>query len=362
MHDFFNLPSSHKKSKPKKIATTRKIKVALLGVGNVSSVLVQALASSKLEGVWHQKVANYAVKDIQVVAAFDVDKNKVGRDLSEAIFSAPNVSPHFIEVKETGVKVQPGISGIDVPAHLRDNAVETNVNFSQALKQSGADIALCLIPSGMQDTSRAYAEAALEAGCSFLNATPAALACDPRLVKKYAKSKLVLVGDDLMSQFGGTAFHKGILEFLNGRGLRIEKSYQLDVGGGAETLNTITEEVKAAKRDIKSQAIAVEVPYKFDTVAGTTDYVDYMGNNRTSYFWISAKSFFGSDNRVDIYLRTNDGTNAANVIFDLVRAMTHSKNRKQYGSPKEICDYGFKKLAEPMLLRDALQAFRKKYI
>lgn len=355
------MPSSRKKSKPKKIAATRKIRVALLGVGNVSSILVQALSSQKLEGVWHQKVANYSVKDIQVVAAFDIDKNKVGKDLSEAIFAVPNVSPRFTEVNERGIRVQPGISGSDVPAHLRNNVVETNGNFSQVLKDSGADIVLCLIPSGMQDTSRAYAEAALESGCSFLNATPSTLACDSQLVKRYAKRRLVLVGDDLMSQFGGTAFHKGILEFLNGRGLRIEKSYQLDVGGGAETLNTITEEVRAAKRDIKSQAIAVEVPYKFETVAGTTDYVDYMGNNRTSYFWISAKSFFGADNRVDVYLRTNDGTNAANVIFDLLRAMAHSKNKKQYGSPKEICDYGFKMLAKPMLLKDALQAFRKKY-
>jgi len=338
------------------------IRVAILGVGNVASVLVQGLSQSRLDGVWHPVVGGFHLKDIEISAAFDIDKNKIGKDLSEAIFCPPNVSPKLCDVKGKGIKVEPGLARGDVPPHLKSSIAENNPSFSQSLKDSDTHLVLNLLPSGMQETSRVYAEAALEAGCDFINATPATLACDPLLVKRFSKSGLILVGDDLMSQFGGTAFHKGILEFINGRGLKIEKSYQLDVGGGTETLNTITEEVKAAKREIKSEAIAVEVPYKFATVAGTTDYVDYMGNNRTSYFWISAKSLFGVETRVDVYLRTNDGTNAANVIYDVIRAVASSKRRKMYGSPAEICDYGFKKLRRPMLLKDALAAFSRKYI
>ncbi|MHB8566018.1 MAG: inositol-3-phosphate synthase [Nitrososphaerales archaeon] len=350
------------KKKKKKRTASYSIRVGVLGVGNVASVLVQSLGSKKIEGVWHPVIGGRKVSDIEIVAAFDIDRNKVGKDLSEAIFAAPNVSPKISPVHETGVTVQAGIHCGDVPPHLKESCVENNPGVANLLRDSRADIVLNLIPSGMQETSKAYAEVALSAGCSFVNATPATIACDSRLAKRFAKATLVLVGDDLMSQFGGTAFHKGILEFINSRGLKIGKSYQLDVGGGSETLNTIREEVKAAKRDIKSRAISAEVPHEFETVAGTTDYVDYMGNNRTSYFWISAKSFFGSETKVDVYLRTNDGTNAANVIFDVIRAVDKSKQRKAFGAPKEICDYGFKKLGKPTLLKEALTAFRAKYI
>ncbi|HZW56338.1 MAG TPA: hypothetical protein VFF30_08635 [Nitrososphaerales archaeon] len=343
-----------------------KIKVALIGVGNTASVVVQALEGSqrgRLAGVWHAKVGGYSIDDIQLVAAFDIDKNKVGKDLAEAIHTPPNVTPIFAKVKKTGIVVKPGIAEADTPERLRQGDSVTSTNsIVEDLKDSKAEIILNLIPSGMQSTSVRYAIEALKAGCSFVNATPSTIATDQKIALKFGKSKLIVVGDDLMSQFGGTAFHKGILDFVNSRGVKVEKSYQLDVGGGTETLNTISEEVKLAKRDIKSEAIAAEVPYKFQTVAGTTDYVDYMGNNRTSYFWISAKSFFDSDIKIDIYLRTNDGANAANVLFDVVRAVADSKRRRhEYGSPSHICAYGFKKLARPALLRNAHEDFDARY-
>ena len=343
----------------------RRIKVALVGVGNTASVLVQALRGTGRKGpagVWHRIIGGYGLGDIQLVAAFDIDSNKVGRDISEAIHAPPNVTPSFAEVGATGILVKPGISGDYVGERLRTGASSSVESIASELKESGAEIVLNLIPSGMQATSTKYALEALAAGCSFINATPAKIATDSKLASRFRKSKLVLVGDDLMSQFGGTAFHKGILDFINSRGLRVEKSYQLDVGGGSETLNTISEEVKLAKRDIKSQAIAAEIPYKFETVAGTTDYVDYLGNNRTSYFWISAKSFFDSDVKVDIYLRTNDGANAANILFDVIRAVAASKRRRhEFGSPAPICAYGFKKLARPALLRNANEEFYRLY-
>ena len=345
-------------SKPK----DRRIRVAIIGVGNVASVLVQALLSETLpEGIWHPRVGGHSVRDIEVVAAFDIDKNKVGRDLSEAILAKPNVSLEYTaRFRRSGVVVRPGLVGSDVPFHLRESTIQGS-SISESLKESGADLALLLIPSGMQESCEAYADECFGAGVSLVNATPSVLATSRDLTRKFSRAKLLLLGDDLMSQFGGTAFHKGILDFMNSRGLKIEKSYQLDVGGGTETLNTITEEIRAEKRNIKSQAIAVEIPYKFETVAGTTDYVDYMGNNRTSYFWLQAKSFFGAETQVDVYLRTNDGANAANVLFDVIRAAAYSKAIQIYGSPSEICDYGFKKTQEPCLLKDAHEEFYKKY-
>lgn len=336
------------------------IRVALLGVGNVASALVQALYARNPSGVWHETIGGYRTSDIKLVSAFDIDKRKVGKDLSEAIFASPNVGPIFYSVPQTGIIVQPGVVNYEIPRHLTSDSVGTS-DFVSLLKDSSPDIVLNLIPSGMPDTSYDYAKAALKAGCSFINATPVVLASDRNLRSKFGSSKLVLVGDDLMSQFGGTAFHKGILDFMNSRGIAVEKSYQLDVGGGNETLNTINEDVKVSKRDIKTDSISGELPYKFETVAGTTDYVDYMGNNRTSYFWIKARSLFDSEIKIDVYLRTNDGANAGNVLLDVIRAVAKSLRSKRYGSPKEICNYGFKKIEEPTLLRMTHEEFLKKY-
>jgi len=338
-----------------------KIKVAIIGVGNVASALVQSTHSKKLPGLWRKRVGGYNFSDVEIVAAFDVDKRKIGLELSEAIFRAPNVGQKFAKVPSTKVVVKTGIVKDTPPAHIADSTVGTDT-IVEHLKESGASIALNLIPSGMPKTSVAYAKQCVEAGVSFVNATPSLVATKADLQRKFKKAKLVLVGDDLMSQFGGTAFHKGILDFINSRGIKIEKSYQLDVGGGNETLNTISEDVKIEKRDIKTEAVAAEVPYKFATVAGTTDYVDYMGDNRTSYFWISAKGVFDSNVEIDVYLRTNDGANAVNVLLDVIRAVSYSKKRKQFGTPSEICNYGFKKLARPVLLHSAQAEFNKKYV
>jgi myo-inositol-1-phosphate synthase len=336
------------------------IKIALVGIGNVASCLVQSIYAKQVSGLWHQKIGGFTLRDISVVGAFDVDNRKVGKDLSEAISSHPNVSPKFATVPRTGIVVEPGILNSDLPKHLATQCISGS-NFEQRLRLTGANTVLNLISSGMATSSDAYARAAIKAGCNFVNATPEIIASDPAIARKFQSAKLVVVGDDLLSQFGGTAFHKGILDFMNSRGLRIEKSYQLDVGGGNETLNTINESIKLEKRNIKTESISGEIPYRFETVAGTTDYVDYMGNNRTSYFWIQARSLFDSDVKIDVYLRTNDAANAGNVLIDVIRAVTKAKEMRRFGSPKEICEYGFKKLRKPSTLRKAYERFLELY-
>lgn len=336
------------------------IRVALIGIGNVASAFVQMLYANGIKGIWHERIGGYKRTDLKIVGAFDIDNRKVGKELSEAIFSEPNVTPKFSDVGQTGIVVQPGIATYGIPRHLGANPVKAD-NFVELLKTSKPDVVLNLIPSGMQDTSYDYAEAAWKAGCCFVNATPASVATDGSLKRKFESARLVIVGDDLLSQFGGTAFHKGILDFMHSRGLKIDKSYQLDVGGGTETLNTINEEVKLDKREIKTESISEELPYKFQTVAGTTDYVDYMGNNRTSYFWIQAKTLFDSDVKIDVYLRTNDGANAGNILLDVIRAVSRARSQRRFGAPKEICEYGFKKLEHPALLRKAHEEFFDRY-
>jgi myo-inositol-1-phosphate synthase len=349
-----------KNSKDSIPRSSKGIRVALIGVGNVASAFVQMIYAGDVKGIWHERIGGFERTDLKIVGVFDIDARKVGRDLSEAIFAEPNVTPRFSEVGQTGIVVQPGIANYEIPKHIMGTPVKSD-DFGELLKACQADVVLNLIPSGMHQTSYEYAEAALRAGSSFVNATPSSVATDAALVRRFENAGLVIVGDDLLSQFGGTAFHKGILDFMNSRGLQIEKSYQLDVGGGSETLNTINEEIKLDKREIKTGSISEEIPYKFETVAGTTDYVDYLGNNRTSYFWIQAKTLFDSDIKIDVYLRTNDGANAGNILLDVTRAVSKAKSQRRYGSQQEICDYGFKKPLRPALLRKAHEEFFARY-
>ncbi len=348
----------------------KKIKVALIGVGNSASVLVQGLAGYRKEGevkgLWRPKLGGYGLDDIEVVEAFDVNPRKTNRDLGEAVFAEPNSAPKYVDVEKLGIRVRRGILLDRLPEQVAkllkvEKTVERN-DVSAALKSSRVDVALNLIPSGLNKTSKAYAEAALSAGCSFINCTPSPVACDRRIVSAFKAGRQVVVGDDLMSQLGGTVFHKSILDLMVRRGAKVLKSYQLDVGGGAETLNTIDEEVKMVKRGVKTSAISAEVPYEIETVTGTTDYVDYMGNNRTSYYWILGEGFLGSPFKIDIYLRSTDGPNAANILLDTVRATQMSRERGRYGAPSEICGYGFKRPPTPIKLEEAYRRFHKTYI
>jgi myo-inositol-1-phosphate synthase len=349
---------------------TRKIRVALIGVGNSASVFVQGLiccrGKGKVIGLWHPDLGGYSGDDVEVVEAFDINPAKIGLDISEAMFVKPNAGRKYADVGKLGVQVRRGFLLDRLPEKVSKligvEGIIDGGDVSAVLKNSRVDAVLNLIPSGLDKTSQYYAEAALQAGCSLINCTPSLIAGDPDLVSAFEDKKLLVVGDDMMSQFGGTVFHKGILDFMDGRGVRAVRSYQLDVGGGAETLNTVDEKNKAVKRDIKTSSISIEVPYDMEIVAGTTEYVDYMGNDRTSYYLVSGKGFLGSPIRMDIYLRSSDGPNAANTLLDIVRSAQISREKGRYGAPNEICAYGFKRPPTPIKLDEAYQRFSETYL
>jgi myo-inositol-1-phosphate synthase len=345
----------------------RKVRISIVGIGNSASYFLRGMKyyadNDNRSGLWHPSVGGYRVSDLEVVSAYDVDSNKIGLDLSNAIKSNKNTKDD--QLTRMDIPVLPGILKDSLPVSvakvisLQGGLVD---DIADTLEKSGANVVLNLISSGLIESSKAYAEASLKAGCCFINATPTFIASDAELVKKFIKQKLVVAGDDLMSQFGGTVFHKGIVGFMDQRGMKVEKSYQLDVGGGTETLNTIDEDIRAAKRKIKTTAISAEAPYDFRTVAGTTDYVDYLNDNRTSYFWIEGKGFLNSNVKIDIYLRTNDGSNAGNVLLDVVRAVYAAKERGDFGSPMEICGYGFKHPPTLLKLPQAFKMFEEKHL
>ena len=341
-----------------------KIKVALAGVGNCASAFIQGLQyystfAENPVGLRNPILGGYKPSDIQVVAAFDVDNRKVGKELADAIFASPNNTPKVIEVPMANVSVQkaPTLDGISKSAEaIIQPSKLPDVNVEQTLREAGAEILLNLLPSGATNASYYYAEQALTAKCAFINATPTYVASDAAWARKFENAQLPIAGDDLVDQVGSTALHKTLLRLLSDNGVKITETYQLDVGGGTESLDTL-ERTRETKRAIKTQSVASALPYKAEIVAGSTDYVDFLQNKRDSYFWISGTYFCNAPLRIDLKFSTIDAPNAGSVLFDIVRATKIALNKKQTGALIPLCAYAFKRSPQMMSLETAEKAF-----
>lgn len=328
-----------------------KIKVALIGVGNCASALIQGVQyygnKAKDEesiGLRHPNLGGYQPKDIEFTCAFDVAEGKVGKDLSEAIFGKPNNALAFVEVPKLNVKVLKGPVLDGVSEELRETIKidpSDEVNVVESLKENNTEIAINLLPSGSTEASKRYAEEALKASCAYINATPVQIATDPEWIERYREAGLPIVGDDLTDQIGATIVHKTLLETLSKRGIRIRETYQLDVGGGTESLDTLIR-TKEVKRKIKTRAVETVLPYKASVVAGSTDYVDFLGNRRDSYFWIEGTYFGRTPMRMDIRLSTVDAPNAGSVLLDVTRGVKIALDKEEAGNIQAISTYAFK--------------------
>ncbi|MHA1700339.1 MAG: inositol-3-phosphate synthase [Promethearchaeota archaeon] len=329
------------------------IKIAIAGIGNCAASLIQGLhyysdddnkKDNKL-GLLHEVLAGLKPKNIEVVAAFDVDERKVGKDLADAIFAEPNVPRHVINIQKTGVIVQRGETKdgiINETKNLIKESQNSPVNVAEILKESSASMLLCTTPSGAQQTAEYYAKAALEAGTAFINATPCSIATNEKWQKLFKNANIPLIGDDLMDQAGATILHKLILQTLKSRGIQVKESYALDVGGGVDSLNTISRmAARETKRLIKSKAVLIPES-KAKIVAGTTDYVEHLGNARHTQIWIAGNYFNDAPLEIDMIMRTYDGDNGGAVLLDVIRA-TYIALLKEIGGPiNEISAYGFK--------------------
>ena len=353
---------------PNKVAKMPKTKIALIGVGNCASALIQGLQfyckideQTNFTGLRHPSLGGMTPKDIEVVAAFDIDDGKVGKDLAQAIFAKPNNAPKVTGVPKTGVTVQKGPL-MDGVGKSTENIITiskaADIDVAKVLKQAGAEMLLNLLPSGAAMATEFYAEQALAAKCAFVNATPNFIASNAAWAKKFADANLPLVGDDLVDQVGSTALHKTLLQLLSQNGVKISETYQLDVGGGTESLDTM-ERTRDTKRAIKTESVASTLPYKTEVVAGSTDYVDFLQNKRDSYFWISGTYFCNAPMQIDLKFSTVDAPNAGSVLFDVVRAVKLALTKKQEGAVEPICAYGFKHPPQMLALEVAERAFKK---
>ncbi len=340
-----------------------KIKIALAGVGNLSSALVQAIdyyKVNKTDDLMYPKIGGYTIPDIQVVAAYDVDRRKIGLDLSEAIFASPNNREKVAVVKKTNVIVEkaPVLDGLsEYTEDVVQISDEEDADIVNSLKSSGAELLVINTPSGSNQAAKFFTESALGAGIGLINSTPSNIIRNNTFARKFKSAGLPLIGDDLQSQAGGTVFHKGVLEVLNEQGVVLEDTYQLDVSGGLEGLTTLDFDRRKLKRTIKENSIKRSLPYDIRVAAGTTDYLDFLGSRRIGHFWILGKTFMGQKVKVDIRFQSDDGGNGAASLVDAIRGAKVALRKAKAGPINSICANYFKAPPSYLSRRKALKAF-----
>jgi myo-inositol-1-phosphate synthase len=331
------------------------IRIAIVGVGNSASALVQgteyyknAREDATVPGLMHVNFGGYHIRDVKFVAAFEVNKKKIGKDLAEAIFTEPNCCSKFAEVPYLGVKVSPAPTLDGVAEHMKktfnvygDSEVKP-VNVAEILKESGTEILVNYLPVGSKDATRFYAQAALDAGCAFINCMPEFIASDSAWAKKFEEKGLPVAGDDVKSQVGATILHRNLARLCVDRGVIIDETYQLNLGGDTDFQNMTVEERLKTKRISKTEAVKSLVPYDLPTRIGPSDYVPFLGNKKICYLWLKGRKFGDRPLTITVKLEVEDSPNSAGVVIDVIRAVKLALDRKIAGQLISISSYAFK--------------------
>lgn len=337
----------------------------MVGVGNSASALVQGVEYYKdakddasVPGLMHVNFGGYHVRDVQFVAAFEVNKNKIGKDLSEAIFTEPNCVTKFASVPRIGVNVvaAPVLDGAaphmkDVFSVYRKGEADPS-DVVEVLKKSEAHILVNYLPVGSKDAARFYAKAALDAGCAFINCMPEFIASDTTWARRFEEATLPIAGDDIKSQLGATILHRMLAKLCVDRGVIIDETYQLNLGGDTDFLNMTVEERLKTKRISKTEAVTSLVPYDLPTRIGPSDYVPFLGNKKICYVWLKGRKFGDRPLTVSIKLEVEDSPNSAGVVIDIIRAVKLALDRKIGGALLSISSYAFKH--PPIQVADSL--------
>jgi myo-inositol-1-phosphate synthase len=331
------------------------IHVALVGVGNSASALVQgvqyyrdAKENASVPGLMHVNFGGYYIRDVKFVAAFEVNKKKIGKDLSEAIFTEPNCCAKFADVPRLGVKVSaaPMLDGVaphmKETFHVYKEGELEPVDVVQALKKAKAEILVNYLPVGSHDAARFYAQAALDAGCAFVNCMPEFIASDFAWAKKFEEKDLPVAGDDIKSQVGATILHRNLARLCVDRGVIIDETYQLNLGGDTDFQNMTVEERLKTKRISKTEAVTSLIPYDLPTRIGPSDYVPFLGNKKICYLWLKGRKFGDRPLTITVKLEVEDSPNSAGVVIDIIRAVKLALDRKIAGQLLSISSYAFK--------------------
>ena len=316
--------------------TDSKIKVAILGVGNCASSFVQGLQYYKDDteesGLISDVIGGYRVSDIEVVSAFDINKSKVGIDLSEAIFEKPNNTTKFADVPSLNVEVKPGKVLDGIGKFVKDiiEPSDETSNIVDELESSGAEILINLLPVGSDEAVKFYAECAIAAKVGFINCIPVFIARDEEWYQKFKENNVPLIGDDIKSQVGATIVHRVLAQLFSDRGVNLKRSYQLNVGGNMDFLNMLEEDRLETKRTSKTSSVT-SVANKGKGMEpknvriGPSDYVEWLEDRKKAFIRLEGESFGGVPLNIEVQLEVWDSPNSAGVVIDAVRYMKYFK-------------------------------------
>ena len=314
------------------------IKIAILGVGNCASSLVQGLEyyknNNNEKGLISDVIGGYRVSDIEIVAAFDINKEKVGIDLSEAIYKEPNNASKFSDVPKLNVDVKPGktLDGIGKFVEDKIPLVEDSENVVEELNNSKAEILVNLLPVGSEEAVKFYAECAIEANVGFINCIPVFIARDDKWYKKFKDNNVPLIGDDIKSQVGATIVHRALAQLFSDRGVELKKSYQLNVGGNMDFLNMLEEDRLETKRTSKTSSVT-SIANKGkgmdpDNVRiGPSDYVKWLEDRKKAFIRLEGEAFGGVPLNIEVQLEVWDSPNSAGVVIDAIRYMKYFNDK-----------------------------------
>jgi myo-inositol-1-phosphate synthase len=325
--------------------SSSKVRVGIVGVGNCASSFVQGLSyyqdaksNEPVPGLMNVELGGYHIGDIEIASAFDVNASKVGLDVSDAIFAEPNNTQRFSAVPKSGIVVNRGRTLDGLGKYLRDEideSPEDEADVTEILRQSGTDVLVSYLPVGSQKATEWYAECALEAGCAFVNCIPVFIASNPEWRRRFEERGLPIVGDDIKSQVGATIVHRVLANLFRERGVRLDRTYQLNFGGNTDFQNMLERERLESKKISKTQAVSsqLDIPLPAgDIHVGPSDHVPWLTDRKWAYIRMEGTTFGGVPLNVELKLEVWDSPNSAGIVIDAVRCAKLAMDRKIGGA------------------------------
>jgi myo-inositol-1-phosphate synthase len=350
-----------------------KVRIAIVGAGNCASSLVQGLEyyknaddGARVPGLMHVRFGPYHVRDVEVVAAFDVDAKKVGCDLADAIFASENNTIKIAEVPPTGVIVQRGPTFDGLGEYYRELITESDepaVDVARALREAGADVLVSYLPVGSEQADRYYAQCAIDARVAFVNALPVFIASDPEWAAKFTEAGVPVIGDDIKSQVGATITHRVLAKLFEDRGVELLRTYQLNFGGNMDFMNMLERTRLQSKKISKTRAVTSQVPHEMERAAvhiGPSDHVPWLDDRKMAYVRLEGRAFGDVPLNLEYKLEVWDSPNSAGVIIDAVRAAKIALDRGVAGPVTSASSYFMKSPPEQYgddVCRDLVEKF-----